>query len=383
MTTEPVFPRAERRPAKFGGKSARDLALAFAVRWVKKRILQIEDEARAAGGESPLTQTAAQLYVLAATEVRDQRFDTPRLNRRRLTRLMRVEGNALRLAIKILEKVLGDVRVVDGGQGKKDVRFEFLRMAGPLYVENGGAAAASSIPRIEGDSIPRIEVEGQTRSVGSSSSTRDYVPLDQEEVQEEAVEQLVGRFSAAYEDRKRAKYTPDHDELAVVRRLLAEGRTADRILAMAENMWARRAAHLAIPCRSGPGGRACDDCFLARATKQGFRLLAHKRNELDAAVADVEVARTEEEQLWTRVCGRVEVLVSRDHFVRYIAPCRLEAAPVRDGVVHLWARSAEDREMLRTFQLEEPLRNALCEILGGEYALHFGWPSGGAEAAAG
>jgi len=99
-------------------------------------------EARAAGRDSPLNEAAAHLYLLIATYVLDRRFISEPTPLQEFVGIMHCESITVTRARKRL-RALGELRLIDGGQGKADVRFELAKMAGPFYAEKGGAAAAS------------------------------------------------------------------------------------------------------------------------------------------------------------------------------------------------------------------------------------------------
>jgi hypothetical protein len=150
--TAPSPSKADRRQHEFAPSTKSAPAFAgvrarpgqrYAVEWVKKRLRTIYREARAAGRPSPLNESAAHLYLLVATYILDRRFVSESMQLQELVAVMHCDVSTVTRSRKLLTK-LGELKLVDGGQGKSRVRFELLKMAGPLYAENGGREMAST-----------------------------------------------------------------------------------------------------------------------------------------------------------------------------------------------------------------------------------------------
>lgn len=191
-----AFAPARNKAPMFAGVRARP-GQKYAVEWVKKRLRAIYREARAAGRRSPLNEPAAHLYLLIATYVLDGRYISEPIPLQELVGVMHCESITVTRARKRLTAPdLGELKLIDGGQGKADVRFALVKMGGPLYAEQGGVTAASvagtsitelevdagtSITESEATSIPKIEVGRQHRSQSWKLDADHYVP-DLEEV---------------------------------------------------------------------------------------------------------------------------------------------------------------------------------------------------------
>lgn len=165
-------PSTNRAPAFTGVRAAPGQK--YAVEWVKKRLRAIHREDRAARQTLPLNEAAAHLYLLVATYVLDRRFTSEPMQLRELAGIMHVEAITLRKARKRLTS-RGELKLVDGGQGDSYVRFTLPKMAGPLYAESGGAAAAAtSILRDRSAAQPpSSEIEVGSAAAAATSVLRD------------------------------------------------------------------------------------------------------------------------------------------------------------------------------------------------------------------
>jgi len=122
-----------------------------------------------------LNEAAAHLYLLIATYVLDRRFISEPMPLQDLVGVMHCEPITVRRARKRLTS-LGELRLIDGGQGKADLRFELVKMAGPLYAEKGG----SQSPKFTAASDSVIEVTGA--DLGSESPRYAATSIPQSEV---------------------------------------------------------------------------------------------------------------------------------------------------------------------------------------------------------
>ena len=170
MSTFPP-PRANSAPAFAGARPGPGQK--YAVEWVKKRLRAIHREARDAGRDSPLNEAAAHLYLLIATYVLDKQFISEPMRLQELASIMHCESITVTRARKRLRD---EVQLVDGGQGKAGVRFALVKMAGPLYAEQGGAVAgsdgATSIPESE---VLREVLRSQSRKLPATSISESEV----------------------------------------------------------------------------------------------------------------------------------------------------------------------------------------------------------------
>jgi hypothetical protein len=226
-------------------------------------------EARVTGRDSPLNEAAAHLYLLMGTFVLDGRFVSEPVRLQDLVAIMHCEPITVRRARKRLTD-LGELRFVDGGQGKAAVRFELVKMAGPLYAEKGGAAVASgaptSIPESEVTLIPESEATTETGSSLRSQSPKfaatsipesevaaadPFMYLEEEGDQSStskstAVDQFCAWWPDAYEAHNGGvlnRVRPSDRDAAEVLTIgtgRGPGRTLDHLQAMAIELWSLR-----------------------------------------------------------------------------------------------------------------------------------------------
>jgi hypothetical protein len=121
------------------------LPKAFAVETVRRRLLAMADDVDA-GRIPEYPQSVPHLYHILASYVKDHRYETEKIPRWELHRQMAVKPNTVRTATSTLI-ALGEIVQVDGGQGKRFVRFALPRIAGPLYAFEGGSSTAQGPPR--------------------------------------------------------------------------------------------------------------------------------------------------------------------------------------------------------------------------------------------
>src|ERR1051325_11289701 len=94
-------------------------------------------------------EPAAHLYLLLATEIEDDRYVTNDILVQDLVAWSHTgNSSVVNRALRTLAAER-EIERLRGGQGDAYVRFAFLKMAGPLYVAEGGAAARTSISPIE------------------------------------------------------------------------------------------------------------------------------------------------------------------------------------------------------------------------------------------
>jgi hypothetical protein len=103
----------------------------YAVHWVKQRCRALYRQARAAQQKSPLEQSDAHLYLLIATYVQEGNLISDRIPLQELAGVMTCEPATVQRARRRLVR-LGELAQVEGGQGLTHVRFQLLKMGGPL-----------------------------------------------------------------------------------------------------------------------------------------------------------------------------------------------------------------------------------------------------------
>jgi hypothetical protein len=235
-----TFTSAPVRPPSFGGKRRVDAK--YAIEWVKKRLREIHRQALTAHQPSPLTESAAHLYLLLGTYVPNGRWETEDIDRRDLVAVMHCEPATLTRARKILERAIGDVRLVAGGRGIKTVRFAFVRMGGPLLVD-----ALAGATKVELKDRPDIDLNDRALpALGSLRSTSASDPLvprsEEEDPSSSSVNDMVDDYACwwseaypEYHDGRRSAFKKRWHR--PIRQLLDNGYSLELIGAMTIVVW--------------------------------------------------------------------------------------------------------------------------------------------------
>lgn len=253
----PHFAAPTNSPPAFAGVRARP-GQKFAVEWVKRRLREIHREAIAAGRPSPLNEPAAHLYLLLATYVLDRRFISESILVKEIPSIMHCDASTVKRARKLLTKGLGDVQQIDGGQGKADVRFAFIRMAGPLYVEQGGATAgdrstSGTEPEVTWGAQPEVrsadaeqlgaqspkfdEPRAQSPKYFAGSNDLEEADPDFSSDQSAQLDRFVEWWTVNYPVYMNGVLNRVRDADRNAASLLLEGRSLERVQAMSIKIW--------------------------------------------------------------------------------------------------------------------------------------------------
>jgi hypothetical protein len=388
----------------------------YVVHAAKDRLRELWKKGHVTGQKPPFKESDAHLYLLLATYVPSgmSTMQTVPFRLREAGATMHVRSDAVRKSMRRLVE-LGEIAVLEGGQGISHIRIKFLKLSGPMWegveqeiattgrrtrevplgtftrppmpppvaTESSASPSETEAPRFNFDPrkvsaayidpTDRSDLDPTERSsvrppfVGSKLPANDYV-LDIEEKERTSPSVLAAeanRFLHWWAVTVRGHTRRAPGELDLRHRRGSDNQTDwDILLELLEHYPLKRLKAMTfLAWTIEPDGRR--DADWIAGTDASIRVISQKaiflNDEVDRRQAvDPDASH---ETFWEQICERLRARLDRHTVYTWFDPCRL--VRVCDDLVIINAQSEAHRVAIGAGYLFEALKAAVEEVLPG------------------